>query len=404
MKIGVLTYHYVPNFGAQLQALSTIGFLRRMGHEPILLHWYPKDLERLYACHVPQEQIKCQMNFANKNYPLSNLCRTEEELIREIERNQIQLIITGSDALFKYIPKSDRKRFFSKRRLRFVYNYVSSEDLINNPFFCDYYESLTNKIPVVAFSVSSQSCPYFKMCDEEIELMKYHLKKFKMITVRDLWTKQMVEYVSDIKNIRITPDPVFAFNVNNYLTLPTLLELQTKFNIPSRYVLITFSKDIIEQTYIKELAALLIENDIVPIAFPEPEGLADLGLEKQITLPLNPLEWYALIRNSSGYIGTRMHPIIVCLHNAIPFFSFDGNGTRNTEGGFEQESSKVYDVLSKAGFESLMYALHSDLPKPSPIEVISKILNFDRNKCSEFSRSMEATYEQEMNSLIIRNS
>lgn len=48
MKIGILTYHCVPNFGAQLQALSTVCYLKRAGYEPILLNWYPKDLQVMY--------------------------------------------------------------------------------------------------------------------------------------------------------------------------------------------------------------------------------------------------------------------------------------------------------------------------------------------------------------------
>ena len=86
MRVGILTYHCVPNFGAQLQAMSTVGYLKKMGHTPVLLHWYPKDLEQLYARRVPKIQGMCQMQFAETFYPLSALCRNEKQLIKEIER------------------------------------------------------------------------------------------------------------------------------------------------------------------------------------------------------------------------------------------------------------------------------------------------------------------------------
>lgn len=38
-----------------------------------------------------------------------------------------------------------------------------------------------------------------------------------------------------------------------------------------------------------------------------------------ISIPLNPIDWYALIKYSKGYIGERMHPIVVSLHNSVPF-------------------------------------------------------------------------------------
>lgn len=400
MKIGVLTYHCVPNFGAQLQALSTVGFLKRMGHVPILLHWYPKDLEQQYARQVSKTQIKCQMTFALQHYPLSQLCRNEDELVDEIESLRLDMIVTGSDALFKYIPRSERRSFFSRRKLRFINNYISCEDLVGNPFFCDYYGKLKNKIPVVAFSVSSQSCPYHKMNSEEIGLMKRHLSNFKAISVRDVWTKQMVESILGEKDINITPDPVFCFNKNNYLQIPDIKELQSKFGIPDRYVLITFSKGVLDTDYVAQILNIFQKNNITPIILPEPEGHGDFECQQQISLPLNPLEWYALIKNSTGYIGTRMHPIITCLHNAVPFFSFDGNGTINSEGHFEQKSSKVYDILLKANLEDYTYALKSGLPKPSAETIFERIQLFDKERCANFSIKMQTIYEEEMCKII----
>ena len=73
MKVGILTYHYVPNFGAQLQALSTIGFVKRIGHTPILLHWQPTDLDDIYINRVPEIQRLEHSEFAKQNFPLTNI-------------------------------------------------------------------------------------------------------------------------------------------------------------------------------------------------------------------------------------------------------------------------------------------------------------------------------------------
>ena len=43
MKIGILTYHSVYNFGANLQVLSTVGYLKNNGFEPIVINWIPED-------------------------------------------------------------------------------------------------------------------------------------------------------------------------------------------------------------------------------------------------------------------------------------------------------------------------------------------------------------------------
>ena len=128
MRIGILTYHCVPNFGAQLQATSTVGYLKRMGHEPIVLNWYPKDLEDMYANRVPKEQIEAHNAYTNKYLPITSICRTEEDLVNVIEQNNIDAIIVGSDALFKYVPEKNR-RWFSKRKLRFFERKIMSCEL-----------------------------------------------------------------------------------------------------------------------------------------------------------------------------------------------------------------------------------------------------------------------------------
>ena len=122
MKIGILTYHCVPNFGAQLQTLSTIGFIKKMGHTPVLLNWYPKDLEDLYRRHVSKKQIDCHLSFAKNNFPLTQLCRNENQLVKQIEDYNLDMILTGSDALFKYVPYSQRNRHFSIRRLQLLFS------------------------------------------------------------------------------------------------------------------------------------------------------------------------------------------------------------------------------------------------------------------------------------------
>ena len=101
MKIGILTYHCVPNFGAQLQALSTVCYLKRAGYEPILLNWYPKDLQVMYEHRVSREQILAHEEFTIKYLPITETCRNEQDLVSVINNYNIEKNIVGSDALFK---------------------------------------------------------------------------------------------------------------------------------------------------------------------------------------------------------------------------------------------------------------------------------------------------------------
>ena len=80
MKIGILTYHWVYNFGANLQTLSTIGYLRKRGHTPIVINWIPEDSKADYDKTTDLEMIKIFREFQSSHYPLSRLCRNSKDV------------------------------------------------------------------------------------------------------------------------------------------------------------------------------------------------------------------------------------------------------------------------------------------------------------------------------------
>lgn len=406
MKIGILTYHCVPNFGAQLQTISTIGYLKRMGHELTVLHWYPQDLEDMYSNRIPAEQVAEHFKFAEQNMPLSNLCRSELDLIAEIERLNLDAVFAGSDALFKYVPKFKRV-VFSKRKLRFVKRKILTvENIDGNAFFGGFLSKLNKKIKAVAFSVSSQNCDYMRMDESERNSMKSGLDNYTKISVRDEWTRQMVKTIVGREDIDISPDPVFAFNQNCYLDLPSKEALLKKFSIPDNYVLLSFGTNYLSKTYVNSIANELKANGLTPVAFPMPEKLKDYGLEYWINLPLSPSDWYALIKYSKGYIGERMHPIVVSLHNAVPFFCFDEYGTfKKTLRGLRKKyiptSSKTYHILNKAGLEEWMYSYFDEKTKlPNSVDVVKKFMQFPVLDCSMFAERTWNRYNQCMTDIL----
>ena len=405
MKIGILTYHCGPNFGCNLQAISSVGYLKRKNHEPIVLHWYPQDLEDMYAKRIPQEQVSCHKSFVESAMPLTRLCRKERELVDVINDNNLDAILVGSDALFKFIPEACRTRFSIRQMRMMNITPLSCEDLLDNPFWGGFVPKLKKKTPVTAFSVSSQNCPYQKMNEKEAAAIGDYMSNFTGITVRDEWTRDMVTALTGIQKVPITPDPVFSFNQNCCLHVPSKEEIISKFRISERYVLLSFSDWHINASYIQSLAKEIEDKGFQPVALPMPEKLFDAGVETKIQLPLSPLDWYALIKHSSGYIGERMHPIVVCLHNSTPFFCFDEYGVVNRHlGGLIRthniDSSKTYSILKRAGLTSQLYSYYSHLLKPSPKSVVEKVLGFDKDKCRIFADSYQQQYEDGMKAIL----
>lgn len=391
-KIGILTYYCVPNFGAQLQAISTLGYFQKKGYDPVIIHWYPEDLDEMYRKRVPKGQVNIQFDFFKENMPHTELCKSEDDIINIIDKKNIEAVFIGSDALFKYVPLSKRRRF-SKRRLRYVDLSILSVEKLPNPFWGSFIPKLNKKIPVVAFSVSSQNCQYLAVNEKEKEQMEYSLANFDYISVRDSWTSQMVKNFTK-REPKITPDPVFSFNDNTYLQNPNKVDLLKKYGLPENYVLLSFGHKILSDKYIKKLKDELGKNNLVAVSFPMPEGATLYKLDYLVDIPLETLDWYYLIKYSKGYIGERMHPIVVALHNTVPFFCFDEYGIKNMK-----TSSKTYHILDRAGFLD-NYCSYKDKGVLPPVDVVQKLILFDMDKAIIFSKEIQKEYENGMDHVL----
>jgi polysaccharide pyruvyl transferase WcaK-like protein len=405
VKIGILTYYSNPNFGANLQALSTVGFLKKKNIEPVMINWLPEDLELMYRRRVPGNQYAAHLSFVDKYLPQTPLCRSEDDVVQMIDKLYLDGIIIGSDGVLYHTPFS-RRKFFSRRKLKFVDVETTEDSLFPNPYWGCFIPKLKRKIPVVGYAISCQHMPYFALDEKDVQNIANALKYFTFISVRDSWTVNMLQFVlGDKYQVPIVPDPVFAFNENNFLPVVEKKELLLKYNLPEKYVLISFGHIThipgVSSFWIKKLERLFEKEGITCVALPVPEGVFPRGLEHSINLPLSPLEWYYLIKYSSGYIGERMHPIIVALHNEIPFFCFDENGTyKDTKNIFFRKhiasSSKTYDLLKQVDLLGNYYSYPMNITMISPAVVFHNVIHFDIDKCKRFNSISLSRYNAAM--------
>lgn len=409
MKIGILTYYSNPNFGANIQALSTVGFLKKKNIEPVIINWLPEDLELMYRKRVPEEQYAVHLDFVNKYLPQTRLCRTEDDVLTVIEEYGLDGIIIGSDGVLYHTPLA-RRKVFSRRKFKFINIEATEDRLFPNPYWGCFIPKLKKKIPVVGYAVSCQNMPYFALNEKEAQDIADSLRQFTFISVRDSWTLKMMRFVLGGEcQVPIVPDPVFAFNENTFLPIPEKKELLLKYNLPEKYVLISFGHIThipgVSSFWIKRLERLFEKEGMACIILPVPEGFFPRGLKHSINFPLDPLDWYYLIKYSSGYVGERMHPVIVSLHNEIPFFCFDENGTyTDTKNIFIRKyitsSSKIYDLLAQVGLLSNYYSYFMNKTMISPTVVFNNILHFDINTCKKLNKIYLTNYNNTMEKMI----
>jgi len=396
MKIGILTYHWVSNFGANLQTLSTVNYFKKKGYNPLVINWVPYDLEKAYVKNTKNIQLKEHKQFGSMYLPMSRICRNKQDIANVIKEENIEAMVLGSDAIFSYLPILSRIR--PSRHKYWIYTQPYADRKFPNPFWGDFLDIID--IPTVILSASAQNFNFLqvKLSFRKKQFAK-HIRRFKYISVRDVWTNKMVQHFASDLSPSVTPDPVFAFNNNAQVAYLTKQDILAKYNLPENYVLISVNGDIFHADKVNALSKRFKENGALLIEIPRANQVSNLSIEKRIDLPIPPIDWYYLIKYSFGYIGELMHPIIVSLHNSVPFFSFDTYGY-SKDGTLNKDSSKIYQILNRFDMLDNYYNKLLNKSVPNVDAIYEAIMNFDKEKCSKLAAESYLDYKKMMQNII----
>ena len=406
MKIGLLAYHAVCNFGAMLQLLSTYMFLKNHGHEPVIINWVAKDLENYYAQNTPISQIENQLKLRLQLWKETALCRTIKDVANIISNEQIDAVIIGSDAVAQHHPLFERIVFPCRNII--AIKSVTSDVVFPNPFWGIWTDYLDKPVPVALMSAASQDSKYKYISKKLRKQMKERIMAFSYVSVRDVDTQKMFSFITEGQCCpSVTPDPVFAFNQNAASLVPSKEELMKKYGLSDKYMLISFKNEKrsnVSQTWLNKFQDIAKHHGIQCVSLPFSTSLSAGELESEIALPLNPIDWYALLKYSCGYIGNNMHPIVVCIHNTVPFFSFDNYGSKHANGLFcDSSTSKIRHILKVANLLDCRIASNSLFRRtPSPEHVFNKLQTFDKAKCKNFAQGYLNKYNEMMTKILER--
>lgn len=400
MKVGILTYHFVSNFGANLQTLSTLDYFKNAGHEPVIINWVPEDLEKYYERVVPIEQNNAFHNFANTRYTnISKVCRNSQDIANVIENEKIELVIIGSDAVLTYIPILCRVHL-SKRGILYQKPCIDSD--FPNAFWGDFVDYLPRPIKLAIMSGSAQNTNYSKIIFKKSQFKKA-IHRFNYISVRDVWTQNMIKQLSNGEVIpTITPDPVFAFN-QNVCNQYSKEAINNKFDINENYVLISINHKSISNKWKQQLEYEFEKAGLTAYELPQANKPANNVLSHRLKFPIDPMEWYCLIKYSNGYVGELMHPVICSLHNSVPVYAVDTYGfpKKMEKYGINPMSSKTYQIIDRFGLLDNYCNINEVSTIASPKDIVSKVIEFNKARCTYKSMEMLNDYNDMMNKIIM---
>ena len=399
MKIGILAYHAACNYGAFLQLLSTIEYVKKQGDTPRVINWIPKDFRKDYERRSLREVRDLYAKLREEYFPMTRLCETDKQVADIIEEESIDAVIIGSDAVLQQHPFRERVHF-PCRRIIYI-SHPTSDRMYPNCFWGSFSKHLNSIVPIAVISGSSQDSKYYYIKGKLKSKMEQTVKSFKYISVRDDWTQKMISYLTNGNIIPdITPDPVFALNHNASDMIPSKDYIVNKFHIPDNYIILSFKgAKSVNQAWIDDFQKVANAKGLACVKLPYADAPAFGNIQYSVGNVITPLEWYALIKYSKGYVGNNMHPIVSAIANGVPFFSFDNYGIKSINGKpTNGESSKIYHILKTAGL--LQYRVYVDGMNyfcPDPMTILNYILSFNVDIENEFAIKYYEKYQKMMN-------
>ena len=407
MKIGVLTFLHVANFGANLQATSTYYYLKNQGHTPIFINYTSYQVE------ITNKISQLKKKLQNRSISIQTL--EHEKFIKEQIKNQtrnvhtcsqvfevikeegIEAVIIGSDAVAQHWPLFSTLKLGKHRP--FWIEPLQQERRFPNPFWG---VGFSDKIPTAMMSVSSQNSKFPIFTKSVLKRIAKQIDTMTYVSVRDAWTKDMMLAAQPSSSIEVTPDPVFALNYNLGDLIPSENDIRRKFELPEKYVLIGLRSQVYTYEELDKMNELLMNEGKECVAF----NIDGVYAYKhpfiyEIKLPLNPLDWFGLIKYASAYIGSNMHPIVSSLTNGVPCFSIDNWGIVDFWGKKKtSKSSKVYDVLSQYGLTDYWCSIENGKCSTTVEKIIEKLHNFPTDKVKQISIKRVNVYKNMMERII----
>ena len=346
MKIGILTHHYINNFGAFLQAYSLQEAMKEMITEDEvyiinyinLRHfiintggWFRfyKGKENLYAW---MQKIQLPVTFARarkKYMDLSKVCRSSND----IEKLKLDYIVVGSDEVWNY----NESKGNAKVKFGVGLN----------------HEKLVAYAPSVGQTESSATPDY----------VKTGISKFVAVSARDSLTEKLAELIRN-ENIQRVVDPTFLFRI----------PVEPVNNVKQPYILFYYCDGLAEKEKQKILQFAKSNNFNVYGA-----GECDKRYTG-ITVNITPFQWVWMFRNAKYVITGTFHGAVFSMLNHRQFACYLTNPSRVKKVSSLLEEFQLSDRQCEGNASDILETLNRKID----YEEVERLFNQKRKDSRKF--------------------
>ena len=260
MKIDLITLHNVKNYGSALQTYATQELLKKFVDEVEIINYSRKDLidENIVENRIKTSKIFSKnfiTRFIGKIF-IGMSAKKQIEVFNEFLNNNINMTkrYNSYEELEKDVPEADIYCTGSDQ----VWNSEWNKG-IERAFFLDFVKDKTKISYAASFGKE-------KLNDEEIEITRNMLQKYKMISVRENSAVDIIHNLG-IDNVQQVLDPTLMLNKEQWS------ELKLDIKYMKKYILVyqlntnnpKFDKYVKELSRKKKLPVIRLSNVIYQI-------------------------------------------------------------------------------------------------------------------------------------------
>lgn len=286
MKIGILTHHFIANFGAFLQAFALQEVIKKeFPHDEVIIINYI-DLKhfiinnagwfRFYPSkeniNIWLQKIHLPYTFYKNRHKYMNLSKTCYSC-NAINRLNLDVIIIGSDEVwnFKDSKSGSAIKFGEGIKCNQLISYAPS---VGN-------STIENKLPNYVIS---------------------GIKRFKAISVRDNLGEQLVKYITGKIPLKVL-DPTFLIDLH-----------EEKVILPKKNYILFYYAEHLPLNIKQQIYSYAREHDIAIYGAGETDKIYTA-----VTVNLTPFQWVSMFKNALFVITGTFHGVALSIENKKQF-------------------------------------------------------------------------------------
>ena len=339
--IGIITYHDVYSYGANLQCLGLQMFLQEKGYRVEIIDYSTNGYLEL------REKKKIPTFFYRSIHFLCNPIGFLKVKLNslQIERKSVEYkeILEQRNKKFKefqnkfyHLSVKRYKKYSELQNNPPLYSaYICGSDQIWNPGFCDmddnYFLAFAEKGKRVAYAPSFgvASIPFYAK-----RIYKKRLKGIDILSIREKTGRTIIRNLIG-KDVPLVLDPTFLIEKEKWIEL---VARESTLEVPEEYIFTYFiGNDEYTQKFLKHINESFPEYEIINLVFDQSS--------------YGPCDFIKLINQAKFVFTNSFHGIAFCINLNIPF----AVGKTLKDFGAGSAFSRIYDLLENLKLTNRIY-------------------------------------------------